>query len=284
MVEVNKYIADNGHLIDEYISLYIDAHLLNRVKELPLEILKHVEDCEKCKQEIIEGYNLLKNINVPIVDEHPYFSNNKRDIKTLKKTYYYNSYKIAASIIVIITLGIIGFYTLNLEESSIISDKINEKHNINDSVIEIIANSELPKDTIKKNNESKQIEKGNIIKKEESGNLLAKADLSGKEFQVSPIMLSMLGENTRAEFLEVDYPKDSTIFENKQTIDFSWNSNINEAIKLKIFNYKDELVFESKVLEHNKLKITENLLPGAYIWKIESSNEIFHLGLFFIKK
>ncbi len=284
MVEANKYIADNGHLNDEYISLYIDAHLLNRVEVLPHEILEHVEDCKKCKQEIIDGYNLLKNINVPNIDEHPYFSNNKRNIKTLKKTNFYNSYKIAASIIVIITLGIIGFYTFDPGKNSVVSNKMDEKPNINDSVIEIIANSELSEDTIKKINETKQIEKATIIKKEEPGNLIAKADLSGKEFQVSPIMLSLLGENTRADFFEVDYPKDSTILESKQTIDFSWNSNINDDIKLKIFNYKDELVFESEVLEHNKLKITKNLPPGAYIWKIESSNEIFHLGLFFIKK
>jgi hypothetical protein len=284
MVKVNKYIADNGHLTDEYISLFIDAHLLNRVTELPQEILEHVEECKKCKQEIINGYNLLKNISVPNVDEHPYFSKNGRSTETLKKTNYHNLYKIAASIILIITLGIIGVYTFDLGEYSTISDKMDGKPNNNDSITEIIVNSELPKDTIKKNNETKQTEKATIIKKEKSGNLLAKADLSGKEFQVSPIMLSMLGENTRAEFLEVDYPKDSAIFENKQTIDFSWNSNINDDIKLKIFNYKNELVFESEVLAHNKLKIPENLPPGAYIWKIESLNEIFHLGLFFIKK
>lgn len=288
MVKKNKYLSEIGHLNDEYVSLYIDAHLLNKVKELPYEILKHVEDCNICKQNIIDGYDILKTIKEINVDEHLYFKDKEMKSSESKKRNFAVLYRIAASIVFIISIGIIGFNILNrLETSDKISKNLERKFTERDSVDENIIISKLQEDAIMETGKIKdenQLEKEKPTKKIELNNLIAENKLEGDEFQVSPIMISMLGANTRADFFELKYPKDSIIFENQQQINFAWDSDISEEIKIKIFNYKDDLVFESKILESNELNLIKTLLPGAYIWKIEGNDAIYHLGLFFVKR
>jgi|GEM_PF-2979792 len=286
MVTKNKYLTESGHLNDEYINLYIDAHLLDKVKELPYEILEHVEDCKICKQNIIDGYDVLKNTTEINIDKHPYFGSKKENSIKFKKTNYHVLSRIAASIVFIFSLGIIGFYVKNnkLETSDKISKNTQEKSIIKDSIDEKKSILKYSEDSVKNKDIIKDIEileDENPVEDIKFNNLIAENILDGEEYQISPIMISMLGVNTRTDFFEVKYPKDSTIFENNQSITFIWDSDINEEIKLKVYNYKDELVFESNVLESNEFIMTKNLLPGAYIWKIEGHDDIYHLGLFF---
>lgn len=286
MSKKNKYLSETGHLIDEYLNLYIDAHLLNKVTELPLEILDHVEDCQFCKQNILDGYDILKEADGYDAIWHPYFGETKNNRKELKKTNFSVLYKIAASVVFIVSVGIIGFYLLRSDLE--IPGEITEVTNKEEIVKDNIENTEkLTSDTLIKIGEKESNEKvikEEIIEKPELNNLIAENKLEGEEFKVSPIMLAMLGAQTRNDFFELEYPKDSVILEQNKQIEFAWQSDINEEIKLKIFNYKEELVFESKVLKKNEYLLTEILQPGAYIWKIEGTNDMYHLGLFFISK
>lgn len=280
MKKRNLYISKEGHLTNNFISLYIDALLLDRVNKLPIEVLEHVEDCKICKQSILEGYDILKETEEVNANEHPYFGNKK---EALKKTKFLVLYKIVASVVFIVSLGIIAFYVLNNkpETSNKIAEDIEKESKIPDSINEEVM---LPKDTSKAIDNQEIKNQPNLENETDLNNLIAENKLEGKEFQVSPIMLSMLGTNIRSDFFEAKHPKDSTIFENKQPISFMWDSDIEEEIVLKVFNYKDELVFESTVLESNEFDLTEALMPGAYIWKIESTDDMFHLGLFFVLK
>ncbi len=280
MTKHNLYISKEGHLTNDFISLYIDALLLGHVNKLPNEVLEHVEDCKICKQRILEGYDILKETEEVNVNEHPYFGAKKKE---LKKTRFLVQYKIVASVVFIISLGIIGFYVLNNkpETSNKIAEGIEKKSETPDSINE---NVMLPKDTLKAIDNQEVKNQPDLENEIDLNNLIAENKLEGEEFQVSPIMLSMLGTNIRSDFFEAKHPKDSTIFENDQPISFMWDSDIEEEIVLKVFNYKDELVFESMVLESNEFDLTEALMPGAYIWKIESTDDMFHLGLFFVLK
>jgi len=283
MVTKNKYLSDTGHLKDEYISLYIDAHILDKVNELPQEILEHVEDCQVCKQNIINVYDLMKNIDSIKHEEHPYFNFKKSESINLKKTNFSVFFRIAASLLIIICIGMTGYYFLNNTQRKI--NKFSKSENI------LKDSTKLENNTLEDSTDIKDRIKEDLkIKIEDSkreieiNELIAENELEGEEFQVSPIMLSMLGTTSRSDFLEVKEPKDSTIFKYEQVVNFSWNSDIEEEIKLKIFNYKDELVFESKELKTDEFTLTEPLLSGAYIWKIESTDEMYYLGLFFIVK
>ena len=280
MTKHNLYISKEGHLTNDFISLYIDALLLDHVNKLPNEVLEHVEDCKICKQRILEGYDILKETEEVNVNEHPYFGTKKKE---LKKTRFLVQYKIAASVVFIISLGIIAFYILNNkpETSNKIAEGIEKKSETPDSINEKVM---LPKDTLKAIDNQEVKNQPDLENEIDLNNLIAENKLEGEEFQVSPIMLSMLGTNIRSDFFEAKHPKDSTIFENDQPISFMWDSDIEEEIVFKVFNYKDELVFESMVLESNEFDLTEALMPGAYIWKIESTDDMFHLGLFFVLK
>lgn len=275
MKKNSQYISETNHLKDEYLSLYTEALVLDKVKDLPNEVTEHVEDCLDCKQSIIEGYDVLKNTEIDIED-HPFF--NKESIHP-KKNFSSIVYRIAASIVFIVSVSTIAFYMFNTKHK--LTEKISHKiSNAIDSTTLILENET---DSIAPKQEIKIAEGQNSID-EDLENVLAENIMDGQEYQISPMILSMLGATSRSGYFEVNTPEDSTLFEINQTIIFKWEHEVNEDIKLKIFNYKDELIFESELLESNIYTLAYNLNPGAYIWKIESDNELYHLGLFFIKK
>jgi len=67
------YFTDEGHLHDNYIALYVDALILDKVEALPIPVLEHVEDCMKCKTGIIELFEILKDHEEIKNRKHPYF-------------------------------------------------------------------------------------------------------------------------------------------------------------------------------------------------------------------
>ena len=67
------YYTDEGHLHDNYIALYVDALILDKVEALPIPVLEHVEDCMKCKTGNIELFEILKDHEEIKNRKHPYF-------------------------------------------------------------------------------------------------------------------------------------------------------------------------------------------------------------------
>lgn len=271
MVKRNKYISKNGHLNDEYISLYIDAILLDKVSALPDEITEHAEECTLCKQSILSGYEFLKDDKTIDLEAHPYFG--QKSNSALKKTDYSVFYRIAASFVFIVSAGLIAYYT--------VINKPGEKNTLTENIDTV----SIKKDSLKNDELVKEkellIKEPNEIKVED---LTAENILEGEEFQVSPVILSMLGNINRSGYLEVIRPKDSVIFAASEKIKFTWETDIEKELTLKIYNNKDILIFESKTVESKELLFENKLMHGSYYWKIESTDELFHLGLFFIKK
>jgi hypothetical protein len=50
------------HLDENEIALYVDAIEAENQDELSKEILDHVEECSKCKMEIVEVYDLRMSV------------------------------------------------------------------------------------------------------------------------------------------------------------------------------------------------------------------------------
>ena len=284
MKKNNQYISETGHLKDEYLNLYIEAHLINAVKYLPSDVLEHVENCKLCKDEIINGYDTLKDIQYIKIEEHPYFGSIVNSDKELRKTNFLILYRIAASIIFIISIGTLGYYFLNNELESLtpISEKLSENHTQKDGTKE---KNILPNLNDKIDLGEKKIVQSEKDKKEINLNdLVAEVKLEGEEYKLSPIITSMLGSTTRSDYIKIQQPKDSTYFKIGQHISFAWKSELSEEIKLTIFNNTDELIFESDVLKEETYNLTKILKPGVYYWKIESIDDMHHLGVFFIAK
>ena len=63
-----------AHLTDEEFALYVDAIILNSLDRLPNEILCHMMECARCKEELMELLNLVeaqKSHTRP--ETHPFF-------------------------------------------------------------------------------------------------------------------------------------------------------------------------------------------------------------------
>ncbi len=109
-LEYNKidYFDQDGHLSDEAIALYVDGMKLDQLEKLPIEIHKHLSNCEQCNLSILELYNFTQNIDIE-TGEHPFFSGISKPDKNL-----YFWLKVAAVFIVVVTIGIsVYFFSRN---------------------------------------------------------------------------------------------------------------------------------------------------------------------------
>ena len=98
----NEYITGD-HLNENGISLYVDGLILDRIKEIPNLILDHVEGCKKCKSEILALYEICKDNKEYKFQNHPYFAKKKT------RKLLFLAIKIAASLFLIVSIGVIFF-------------------------------------------------------------------------------------------------------------------------------------------------------------------------------
>ncbi|MEZ4887414.1 MAG: hypothetical protein R3E32_21965 [Chitinophagales bacterium] len=65
------YFDTDGHFTLETRSLYADAMRLDRIEDLPSELVEHLHDCLQCSIETIGLYQLTTNH--PTNEKHPFF-------------------------------------------------------------------------------------------------------------------------------------------------------------------------------------------------------------------
>ena len=104
MSEAKKWFAEGRHLSDVGVSLYVDALKLERTSDLPEEILRHVQKCQKCKVEIMGLYTVLQDQDYSRLGPHPFFDAQE----TGKREKGIPIYRIAAGFAVIVTLGAVA--------------------------------------------------------------------------------------------------------------------------------------------------------------------------------
>lgn len=63
----------SGHLNEFGISLSVDAFRLNRPDALPSAVWNHLEECDDCKQQIMQIVDQMKDQPVNSAEPHPYF-------------------------------------------------------------------------------------------------------------------------------------------------------------------------------------------------------------------
>ena len=93
-----SFTAD-GHLDENGQSLYVDALVLGRVRALPDEIRRHVEECDQCKGSIIGLYELMRQQPDAVPAEHPTLGNSTPAAPILR-----TNYRIAA----LFAIGLLG--------------------------------------------------------------------------------------------------------------------------------------------------------------------------------
>jgi hypothetical protein len=106
------------------------------------------------------------------------------------------------------------------------------------------------------------------------------AHLPDLQYQVNTNLENMIGSRLRSGLFEALTPKNNSVL--TIPIQFSWKNEFLTPHTLKIVNNMNDLLFQYPV-KGNSFEFTGNLQPGLYYWKIESQNELLHVGKFFIK-
>jgi hypothetical protein len=275
----NYFEAD--HLSELSVSLVVESVLNKSEKDLPNDIKEHLQECQECKQSVIESLEIVTDEEI----EKIYSTKSHRDNKVifLKKENqpkYFNWIKIAASIVFVVSIGTIGIIInkkkpnliSNIETDSLAVDSpINQKEN-NEYIVEKIEQEiEQPKDTI--------VVSKDINQKE----LIAKADFSGDEYKLSVYQEAMLGNTMRSNYFKVISPVDSVKYTTEDTILFNWNTDIELEAWLMIYNNNEDLIFKSEPSVNTFYEFTSERKKGIYLWQLETEEDIIYTGVFFIK-
>jgi hypothetical protein len=276
-----KNYFEAGHLSELSVSLVVESVLNNSEKDLPNDIKEHLQECQECKQSVIESLEIVTDEEI----EKIYSTKSHRDNKVifLKKENqpkYFNWIKIAASIVLVVSIGTIGIIInkkkpnliSNIETDSLAVDSpINQKEN-NEYIVEKIEQEiEQPKDTI--------VVSKDINQKE----LIAKADFSGDEYKLSVYQEAMLGNTMRSNYFKVISPVDSVKYTTVDTILFNWNTDIELEAWLMIYNNNEDLIFKSEPSVNTFYEFTSERKKGIYLWQLETEEDIIYTGVFFIK-
>ena len=114
----NKHFGKNGHLNDTGITIYTEALIdKSRFLLLPELVLKHVEECAKCKESVIELYGLLKNEDdivktIKQQKNEKNLENKHLKIQKVNKTSYFRikGFAVAASLFIIAAVSFVLIY------------------------------------------------------------------------------------------------------------------------------------------------------------------------------
>jgi len=269
---------NKGHINEAGISLYVDKMLLEETDFIPNVLLEHVENCKKCKSEIIELYEICKNNPDYKTTIHVTFSEKEKSRFRINLSVLL---KIAASIILVISLTFFIKY-INIKNS--LKKDIISKKELNDTTFNAneltnsssvnISDSDISNKPVNK----KQIH--SLV----TQNIKQTSSYISANYEIYPDFENLIEESFRSEFsLKILEPKTGQVLPLNKPIVFKWKGETDEKIRIAIFNNKAEKLYEIKHISDNQVILNKKLRPGLYYWKVETESDLVYLGKFVIK-
>ena len=238
-----KLFDENSHLNEEGVALYVDALNLNTFEQLPEPVLEHVSECDTCKLNIEELFQLLEEVEKR--EEQRSFFRPRPKLESLNRSIFY---RIAAVLLVGIGLyGIIRLGSPGRDQGKI------------EGSTQIIPPSSAGIDSSSKGT--------------------AKSLLSDN-YVVSPELEGMIGVHYRSSDIEVAFPTVGERIHGKVAFKWAWSEK--EKVILKIVNNKGKEVVYAETNE-NAYKFSGTLDRGLYYWRLETANELLYVGKFIVE-
>ncbi len=250
----HEYI-ENNEILNKYL-----LHQLNKEETDKFE--EHLLFCSECREHIENAskvfdnlYSELIDFDVAQIDEDSGISGKKKylNIKLL--------YKIAASVIVLISVGASLHLLFN-----------NDRIEINNQVSETLAIDTLKVD------ESDTIE--SYFNKPVSSPVIASLEYDSTLFMESLFFEKIINDTERGSKIQIELPKIGQEFKNNSKITFKWEG-ISDEIFLTIFDNKGQLIFEQKA--KSPYIFPEKLEQGLYYWQLENEDYSLYTGKFIVK-
>ncbi len=289
-----KYFNQNKHLNDEGIALFVDALKLNKQEHLPESVQNHVENCEPCHQEIIELYAVMSTISYENRSDHPSLEPN-----TEAKSFSIRRYLLPIAAAAAAIAGI-GFFFFNQNDAGLLTSP--------EVVLEEVTTPELkeaPTYTIEKvdTNEIKTIpapaprqDKTEAIVKTPQDQVpktpkikdwkdpekkASSRELFAMNFTPAEDLESLVDEVFRSDDLNIQLPENKDVYRPDSRIPFAWNGS-EQQLTLVILNNQEEEIHSAE-LQTSSYLWTPNVDPGIYYWKLETEDDLLHVGQFFIE-
>ncbi len=258
-----------GHINEESISLYVDALMTKNIDLLPEQVIDHVENCTKCKKEIIEVVDIMKEAkeaaNAPVKSKSI-----KKSISGIGKT--------VALILLVLGFSYIAYKLIDFNtEQQLYAQKEINNLNTQDQIVEMTYNAgELNV------SEREGISADNKNQSPDQQNSQAASVKNPEDFRASYNLESLVETNFRSNSIKVIAPRTTQSYTIGQVISFNFVNSINETLFIKVLNNKERNIFTTD-FTGNQYKLTKKLQPGLYYWKLETEDDLLYVGKFLVE-
>lgn len=285
-----KAIKDQNHLSDEQIALYVDALRADKTDDLPLAILSHIDDCQPCHRQAIDLYSMLNDVDYTNIGAHPTLDKKEAKVFSMPRLLM----RIAAAV----ALLVVSFYFFSRNTD------VNDRGDI---VRDVTPTEKTNPVNTPNSAEEKTLQKEDLIIPEKEEVIVKDApvkleapkqknpqpksiipiepqntrELYAANFEPSVEWSDMMNETVRSTSFQVLQPKSPTAFKPNTKIAFQWKgSNMNRY--LVVMNNKGDEIHKAKVIA-NSFELDAKLLPGLYYWKLDSDEDLLHVGSFTVE-
>lgn len=259
-----NYFNRHGHLTDEGLSLYAEALKLDRLDQLPIEVLAHVEQCPECESQVGVIYSLIAEMDMDELGPHPSLEDKTETNSTAKSRFRDGGRKLA-----ILLLAGMAYYFYQASDGQPLTENnepseanVEQKIEAGDS-LQQIESLEEPEFIPPPANNATDTEPQPI-----AGN-----------FTPSDNLESLIGEIVRSDNLEIISPNENISVRPGEQINFSWSTSLEEALFLIIVDNEENEIQEIEIDSSNYTYIV-NQEPGLYYWKLESEEDLLYVGKF----
>jgi len=248
----NRFFEKDAHLTEEAVSLYVDALKLGRAGSLPPTILRHVERCQYCKEEITGLFSLLSGEDYSKTGPHPFFDESTS--KTQGRSF--SILKIAAAVVAVMGVGFLGYMSFLRT-----SPNANELHS--------------PTSTI-------GVDTG-LVKNRAAGSPKQQPDeqsLFAGRFTESRELEDLLRSSARSAETEVHSPANGGTIGRGWT--FMWTTPAPPPYDITILDNRRRVV-RSFQLDSSTFILKDTLQGGLYYWKLGAEGNLLHAGKFIVR-
>jgi hypothetical protein len=274
-----KDFFDSGHLNDELTARYADALLTQTIADagLPVEALRHVEECMDCKDRILDISMFLRNPDAGEESARPRAIITGTPMRTFEmetpRPWFRFPMRIAALFFVAALM--VGVYFFAVKEGGIGKDaRLNPTETENVQPIKTKGTH---------SDEGKTSPVNGTVETTGKQAVPGKTVLPPINFRVNPNLESMIGTRYRSASIQVFSPADNLTTYAGSDIVFSWKLAAQGTVTLKIIDNMDEETYEYEVTG-GRFVLKEHLPPGLYYWKLEDHQDLLFIGKFFVRK
>lgn len=237
------FFSADGHLDELGIALYTDALSVNTTAAVPTDIVRHVEECDFCKQHILAVSELIDSQAIQTLKHQP---NHDTAIQPTFGTVFW--YRAAAVVL---------FFFISSSAYFFVSQQ----------------NADAPVVTIEhpRHDQTTASEPTNTPQKHEP--------ILADNFSSSPNLEGMLRTDFRSSSIDVISPEIGEIV--RPPITFRWKET-GHPMKLKILTNK-EVTILTAIVPADSFRSAKQFNAGLYYWKLELNDELLYLGKFFVK-